>query len=135
MSQENVEAVRRWVDKANAGEIPQHRDSLFASRLDFRDELGELDNRDDLRAYLESWRSALSGLHVDFEQVTDLGDTLLLEMNQAGHGAASGIDVEQRFTWVMTFKDGRCVRWHIYADHAAALEAVGLSEHDAHADN
>jgi len=135
MSQENVEAVRRWVDKANAGEIPQHRDSLFASRLDFRDELGELDNRDDLRAYLESWRSALSGLHVDFEQVTDLGDTLLLEMNQAGHGAASGIHVEQRFTWVMAFKDGRCVRWHIYADHAAAVEAVGLSEHDAHADN
>ncbi len=128
MSQENVEVVRRWVDKVNAGETPRHRASLFASRLDFRDELGELGNRDDLRAYLESWRSALSGLHVDFEQVTDLGDTLLLEINQAGYGAASGIDVEQRFTWVMTFKDGRCVRWHIYADHAEALEAVGLSE-------
>ena len=43
--------------------------------------------------------------------------------------------VKQRFTWVMTFKDGRCVRWHIYADHAEALEAVGLSEQDAYTDS
>ena len=49
MSQENVEAVRRTVDRVKAGEIGQHLDALFASRLDFRDELGELDNRDDLR--------------------------------------------------------------------------------------
>ena len=95
MSQENVEMLRRTVDRVNAGEIGQHLDTLFASRVDFRDELGELDNRDDLRAYLESWRSALTALHV---------------------------------TWVMTFRDGRCVRWHIYADHAEALEAAGLSE-------
>jgi hypothetical protein len=35
----------------------------------------------------------------------------------------------------MTFRDGRCVRWHIYADRAEALEAVGLSEQDARADS
>jgi hypothetical protein len=34
MSQENVETVRRTVDKVNAGEIDQHLDALFASRLD-----------------------------------------------------------------------------------------------------
>src|SRR5690349_14541559 len=98
MSQENVERLRRTVDRVNAGEAGQHLDALFASRLDFRDELGELDNRDDLRTYLESWRSALTELHVDIEQVTDLGDTLLLEINQVGRGVASGIDVKQRFT-------------------------------------
>jgi len=128
VSQENLAAVRRAVDEVNAGEIGPSFDALFASRLDFRDELGELDNRDDLRAYLEGFREALTGLHVDFERVRDLGDTLLLAINQEGHGAASGIDVEQRFTWVMTFQDGRCTRWHIYADRREALEAVGLRE-------
>jgi hypothetical protein len=38
--------LRRTVDRVNAGEIGLHLDALFASRLDFRDELGELDNRD-----------------------------------------------------------------------------------------
>jgi ketosteroid isomerase-like protein len=128
MSQKNVDAVRRAVDEVNAGEIGPSFDALFASRLDFRDELGELDNRDDLRGYLEGFREALTGLHVDFEQVRDLGDTLLLAINQEGHGAASGIEVGQRFTWVMTFRDGRCIHWHIYADHREALESVGLKE-------
>jgi ketosteroid isomerase-like protein len=58
----------------------------------------------------------------------DLGDTLLFVVNQRGRCAGSGADVEQRFTWVMVFRDGRCVGWHIYADHEKALEVAGLSD-------
>jgi ketosteroid isomerase-like protein len=128
MSRGNIEAVRRTVEEFNAGEIGSSFDDLFASRLDFRDEVGQLDNRDDLRAHVEGFREVLTGLHVDFEQVRDLGDTLLLAVNLEAHGVASGIDVGQRVTWVMTFRDGTCVRWHIYADRQHALEAAGLEE-------
>jgi hypothetical protein len=63
---------------------------------------------------------------VEIEEVRDLGDTIVLVINQGGRGTASGIEVEQYFTWVMTFDHNVCVRWHIYADHAEALEAVNV---------
>ncbi len=70
----------------------------------------------------------LGGLHVEVVEVRDLGDTQLWVVDQSGHGEGSGVDVKQRFTWVMTFRELRLVRWHIYADHERALEAAGLSE-------
>jgi ketosteroid isomerase-like protein len=76
---------------------------------------------------MESFREALVGLHVEWEAGREVGDTLLLVIKQEGRGAASGVEVEQRFSWVMTFQGGRCIRWHIYADHNTALKAAGLS--------
>ena len=55
-------------------------------------------------------------------------ETPCLVVNQSGRGAVSGADVAERFTWLLTFRDERCVQWQIYADHHEALEAGGLSE-------
>ena len=126
MSRENVEAVRRAVAEFNAGEIGTRFDALIDPRVDFRDELGAIGNRDDLRAYIAEFREALGGLHMECEEARDLGDSVLVVVKQSGRGAASGADVEQRFTWIMFFEEGRCIRWRIYADHAEALEALGL---------
>ena len=128
MSQENVEAVREAVAEVNAGDFGGRFETVLDPRVEFRDELGTLDNRADLQAYIETFRESFGGFHVDIESVRDLGDTILLVIDQAGRGSASGIDIDQHFTWVMTFADDRCVRWHIYADHAEALKAAGLSE-------
>jgi limonene-1,2-epoxide hydrolase len=38
------------------------------------------------------------------------------------------LEVKVRATYVYTVRDGRCVRWRIYQEHADALEAAGLSE-------
>ena len=70
----------------------------------------------------------IGGLHVEWEEARELGDTLLLVVDLGGRGEASGAAVEQRFTAVMTFEETRCVRWHFYANHAEALEVVGLRE-------
>jgi ketosteroid isomerase-like protein len=128
MSQENVEAVRLAIEEFNEGELGARFNAALAPNLHFRDELGTLDSRDDLRAYLETFRESFGGLHIEIEQVRDLGDTILFVMNQGGQGTASGIDIEQHFTWVMTFDRNVCVRWLIYADHEKALEAAGLRE-------
>src|SRR5215216_1519076 len=123
MAQEKVEAIRVAMEDANEGEFGPRFDSLFDPHLEFRDELGTLDNRDDLRAYIETFREAFGGFRVEIEEVCDLGDTIVLVIKQGGRGRASGLEVEQRFTWVMTFDRNRCTRWHIYADHEKALEA------------
>jgi ketosteroid isomerase-like protein len=128
MSRENVEAVRQTIDEFNAGEMGSRFDSLIDERVEYRDELGELDNRDDLRAYLQEFRETLGGLHVQWEDVRDLGDTLLLVVMLGGRGAASGAEVTQRFTAVMTFGEDCCTRWHFYADHKEALAAAGLAD-------
>jgi hypothetical protein len=35
----------------------------------------------------------------------------------------------------MTFRDGLMIHWKLYMNRSEALEAVGLSEHDAHVDS
>jgi len=130
MTRENVEAVRRTIDEFNGGEMGRRFDALIDPRVEYRDELGELDNRDDLRAYLQEFRETLGGLHVEWEDARDLGDTLLLVVMVGGRGAASGADVKQRFTAVMTFGEYSCTRWHFYADHGEALVAAGLGDGD-----
>jgi hypothetical protein len=46
----------------------------------------------------------------------------------AGHGPESNIES----TPVFTVRDGRVFHIEFFWDHAEALEAVGLSEQDAH---
>ena len=123
-----MELVQRALDDFNAGEIGSNFEAAFDPAIEFRDELGELDNRDDLIEYLHGFREALVGLHVEVGDVRDLAETLLFVVTQEGRGTASGANVGQQFTWVMTFRDGRCVRWHIFADHNRALRLAGLDE-------
>jgi ketosteroid isomerase-like protein len=128
MSRRRLDQVRRALAEFDAGGMGSEFDALLASDLKFRDELGKLDNRADVRAYIEGFQEALGGLHIEVERAEEHGDTLLLVVNQSGRGTMSGAEVEERFTWLMTFRGERCVQWQIYADHAEALEAAGLSE-------
>jgi ketosteroid isomerase-like protein len=128
MSQDQLARTRRTIDEFNAGAMGSEFDAFFAEDIDFRDELGTLDNRADLRAYLETFEEAFGGLHVEVKRVQHLGDTLLLVVDQSGRGTLSGAEVAEQFTWLVTFRGEACVRWQIYADHAEALEAVGLRE-------
>ena len=128
MSQEKVELVLEVMAEANEGVFGQRFDALFDPAIEFRDELGTLDNRDDLRKYIGSYRESFGGFHVELEEVRDLGNVLVIRILQSGHGVSSGIDIGQQFTWILAFDQNRCIRWHIYADHEKALEAAGLRE-------
>ena len=128
MSQENVDAVLRVIDEANEGTFGRRFNALFDPAVEFRDELGSLNNRDDLLRYIDSYRESFGGFRVEVEDVRDLGSSVLVRILQGGRGTTSGIDIDQHFTWVMTFDGDRCIRWHIYADHGKALDAAGLSE-------
>ena len=46
-----------------------------------------------------------------------------------------GIEVEARVTFVWTIRDGAIERITMYQERQDALEALGLSEQDAHADS
>jgi hypothetical protein len=45
------------------------------------------------------------------------------------------VETDARIAHVWTFRDEKAVRMHVFDERAEALEAVGLSEQDAHADS
>jgi ketosteroid isomerase-like protein len=85
--------------------------------------------------FLNAWFSAWDGLQVWPRELIDLGDRQLMLGETAGRGKGSGTPVTHPYASINIFKHGRLVRHHGYFDHAEALEAVGLSEQDAHADS
>jgi ketosteroid isomerase-like protein len=66
----------------------------------------------------------------------DAGDRIVVIGMLVGKGKASGVQVDQPVAQIVTVRDSRVVRWELgYTDRREALEAVGLSEQDAHADS
>jgi ketosteroid isomerase-like protein len=65
----------------------------------------------------------------------EAGDEIVVPM--CLHGRLPGTDsvIEQRIVAVWTLRNGKALRVRYYDDRADALEAVGLSEQDAHADS
>ena len=88
--------------------------------------------------YLEVWRDVLESfedVRLDPKELLDLGDRFLVTIKLSGHGAGSGVSVSQPLFQVFTVRRGLIVRQDDFQDRAEALEAVGLSEQDPHADS
>src|SRR5262245_15908944 len=66
------------------------------------------------------------------EEIREVGEHLLVFGRWIARGRESGVELEVTASWVVDVRDGRIVRWQTYTDRAEALEAVGLSEQDAH---
>ena len=135
MSQENVELVRRGIQRVEA----------FWALLDeyvvwdLRDKpMLDLDSVyvgrgaviEASRHYWGTWQD----YRLEAEELIDAGSSVVVAVHERGRGKGSGAPFDQRFAQVMTLSRGRIVRWEIFQDVARALEAVGLSEQDAHAD-
>jgi ketosteroid isomerase-like protein len=50
---------------------------------------------------------------------------VIAEVHQTATGSLSGVPVEMTVFYVCEVRDGKAVRFHIYADRESALEAVG----------
>jgi uncharacterized protein len=77
--------------------------------------------------YLDSlpWGRSLK---VEAERFFDVDDERVLVFVRAtAEGERSGTPVEMRDAHEFTIRDGVVVRWKVYADRVAALEAAGLS--------
>jgi ketosteroid isomerase-like protein len=68
------------------------------------------------------------------EELIDAGDAVVVRIRQEGRGASTGVPVQVTFWFVFSLKDAKVVRFEMFQDRNEALQAVGLSEQDAHAD-
>ena len=106
-----IDASRRIIDAVTATGHAEAR--RFAAMLD------------------EVW----AGQRQEADEWIDAGDAVVVPTRLTNIGRASGVPVEARSAWVIYICDGRISRLVVYQSRAEALEAVGLSEQDAHADS
>jgi ketosteroid isomerase-like protein len=65
----------------------------------------------------------------------DAGDEVVVLVRDYGRRAGMAVEVGVMGASVWTVRDGKIAKAAFYPNRSEALKAVGLSEHDAHADS
>ena len=135
MSQENVEAFKRFADANNRRDV----DALLAE-LDADVEwqsavLGSLGGEatvhpghDGVREMLRDLYEAFSEFRVELSDIRDLGDRIVAIGRWVTRGEESGVETTPPLASVVDFKDGKAIRVRSYLDPNEALDAAGLAE-------
>jgi ketosteroid isomerase-like protein len=139
MSQENVEIVRRFVEAYNRRDfegITETIDPTFEFRSRFvgiesvhRASEGFPDT------YFKMLDEAYDHFEVLLSEYIDAGAAVLTAGRARWRGKASGARGETPILPAFWLRAGKVFRAETFDDRAEALEAVGLSEQDAHADS
>jgi ketosteroid isomerase-like protein len=143
MPQENVEIVRSLFEAFNRGDIGAGA-KLIDEGVVFDVRGMELENEDFARVYFgpeavrefwKAWLPVWSDMQVEIRWIREVGDRVIVWLHQRQVGRVSEIPVEFYVAWDFLFRDGKIVRMAFFRDERKALEAVGLSEQDAHGDS
>jgi ketosteroid isomerase-like protein len=139
MSQENVEVVRRiYADPRGLTAAASDKvapDAEFDFSAVYPDK-PIVRGVDELRRFRDSGPWGGSPIRFEPERFFDVDDERVLvfvRVSATGHG--SGAPVEIRAAHEVTIREGRLVRFKVYDNRDRALEAVGLSKQDTHADS
>ena len=138
MSQENVEIVRAGFEAWNAGDMDALRELYDPDVIMRQPEggrsrgLSSVGRRSSASGeqQRETWDADALEPISDF---IDAADRIVVRFiwRGVGHGPEANMEV----TGVFTVRRGRIVFFEFFWDHAEALETLGLSEQDAHADS
>ena len=80
--------------------------------------------------------AVLEDFHTDRNRFVEAGEDRVLHLYRiVGRGAGSGVPVSRDSAIVWQIRNGRLLKGEVYLEQREALEAVGLSEQDAHAES
>ena len=135
MSQENVEVVRAGFEAWNAGDMDALRDryhpDVIVRAPEGWPEPGPFVGREAVMRQFEHMREAWDTDAAEtISDFLDVGDRVAVRFLWRGAGRGPVTDLE--LTQVNTVREGRIFALEFFWDHVQALEAVGLSEQDAH---
>ena len=138
MSQENVEIARRAIDAFNRRDWDAALKDLAQDFvLDFSRVDGPLQGvfgRDQVRSFWDEFVGAWESVRIEANEFIQAREQVLVPVTGYMRGR-DGVEVLARRTWAYTISEGAIVRFCQYQDLQEALEAVGLSEQDAHAES
>jgi ketosteroid isomerase-like protein len=142
MSQENVETCRQGLEAWERGDFESWLTTTDPT-VEWHTAIERLvegtesfyRGHEGMRALWHFYRTELENFQIEVQELRDLeDDRVLLLGHLRWRGAASGIEVESPLGMVLTYRGGKLVQSIDYLSHREVLEAVGLSEQDAHAD-
>jgi ketosteroid isomerase-like protein len=125
MSQENVESFKRGIEAWNRNDFDAWI-GQFAPEVEWSALMEVFRGHAGARQAWESFKSDV-GLTVQFDDIRDLGESVLALGATTGTGRTTGLNIGGELAQLLTFRDGKVVRICDFRSHAEALEAVGLS--------
>ncbi len=142
MSQENVEIVRRLWSAAEGGDDHAVY-ALYDPGISWTSRTvgplegagGTVHGHDGVREFFRDWLEAFETYQAKADAFIEAGDEVIVGYHVTGRGKASGMDVEMSRWNVYEIRNGLVARVDVFDSKAEALEAVGLSEQDVHADS
>ena len=142
MSQENVEIVRK-VHAAFSRRDLRGFLSLWHPECEYRAAITQAIEGEDavFRGHegICRWWDDLDDLYANLSseilEVRDLGERLVVVFVIRSDAKGSGVAGEETLAQVVTVREGKIVQVRDYLSPEEALEAVGLSGQDAHADS
>ena len=140
MSQENVEVVRRANEALNRGDIEGFL-AFYSEDVEAEDLMNAPDvpravhGIQAYRQMLKAWVGTFDDFRADIVEFIDAGHQVVCVTDYSGKGR-EGLTTNLRVADVFEVRSGKVVRATLsYSSREEALEAVGLSEQDAHADS
>ncbi len=94
--------------------------------------MGTIRGREAVRRFwAKDLPQALEEFQIEPLRFEDFGDVVLVENRCRARAPGSGMDISQVFVTVYWLRDGSVYRIRDHANRDEALEAVGLSDHNA----
>jgi ketosteroid isomerase-like protein len=135
MSRKNVEAFKRAIAAYNRRDLEAVVEEFDPEvewhsliQVMFGGEESVYRGHRGVRESVQDMDEALAGLRVEYSEIRDLGERIVVLGRVHGRGRASGAEFESPLNWVVEFREGRAMRVRDYLDPKEALEAAGLRE-------
>ncbi len=141
MSQENVEIVREHFENTNARRFNVAMQSFDPSielvvSEDVAVDPGVYRGADAVGEWFGSWfRTFAPNYRLDVVELIPVNEAVVAAVDHRGVGRRSGVEVTRRSYNAVWIRQNKIVRVAVFRERSEALEAVGLSEQDAHADS
>jgi ketosteroid isomerase-like protein len=88
----------------------------------------------DVANLIRSWVGAWEDFRFEVEDLTEVGDSVLLEIRETGRSRLGGAPMEHRYANIWTFRGGRIIRGDAYRtreDALAVLSGQGIDTESA----
>jgi ketosteroid isomerase-like protein len=144
MSQENVEIVRRALEARNKRDVDAAVRNLHPDvEVDWSESRaaasgmveGVVRGRAQVRAQLLEFLDAWENVTWQPEEILEVGPDQVINVTHVRFRGRDGIEIGDRGAVLWTFDGDKAVRLKFFPSKERALEAVGLSDQDAHADS
>jgi ketosteroid isomerase-like protein len=130
MSQANVEIVRGVYEAFARDEFPEE---VIHPEVEYVNPIGavEAGTRRGVTAFRAAVEKVFEGWatwHMEPEQLTAMGNQVVVIVRYRARGQTSGVELEGRESALFTLRDGMVVRYEWFHEPGDALRASGLSE-------